>query len=114
MSIKSLLRQRATIERATLAVDGAGGAARTWAQVASDVPCLIEVKRSDAEIRSTGRVSLAFARGYFAADTDLRPRADADGADRVTVEGVTYDVTGCRVEAGQAEKLLVAELAVAG
>ncbi len=110
MSIHSFLNQQATIERATPTVDSAGDVSLNWNQIASGVPCRIEVLRVDTEIEDAGEATSTRARGYFPAGTDLRPAAGNAGADRVTVDAVSYLVKGVTTMAGPRGRLLLAAL----
>lgn len=110
MAIEQLLHQRARIERATPAVSPAGDVTRIWSLLAEDVPCRLQREQTISHLQPVGEVAATRLRAFLPADTDLRPASSDARADRLTVEGVSYLVTGVEKARGLRLALLVADL----
>ena len=106
MGIQSLLSERAAIRRANVNPGNAGDAEAAWSDVAADVPCRVERLLEDSRAGDAGERFRVRARAYFPAETDLR----AGGADRVVVRTLEWRVSAVRLEGGERDRLLVAEL----
>lgn len=67
----------------------------SYTPIAANVPCSIQQK-SVTNAKTEGGLAVAFqVVGYFKAGLDLRPGSSDDArADRVTVDGTTYEVVG--------------------
>ncbi len=104
MSLQSMLRQSAQIERLTETVREDGAVITNWKVAQNGVPCLLE-KIEASQANSNSRV-----RGYFPDDTDLQPDTVLGTPDRITVDGVAYLVTGTAKYNGFNLSLMVAEL----
>lgn len=85
------LIDRCAIHRKTMVSDGGGGEVETWQTIASDVPCRIRPiggGETNEDTTAGGRIMdetthlLALPAGQ-----------DIEHEDRVTVDGVVYDVT---------------------
>tara|TARA_Y100000310_G_scaffold337164_1_gene423540 strand:+ start:1760 stop:2083 length:324 start_codon:yes stop_codon:yes gene_type:complete len=97
MSYTSLLRQTCTIQRATISTIASGGGEReqTFANLATDVRCLIQPTGGAMFARTYSRDLDADFLGFFLAAQDI-----AEG-DRVIEGGVTYTVRLVSDAAGQ-------------
>lgn len=108
MSIASLLSQRATIQRWSRSVDDYGEMTPSWANSSTDVPCLVQQKNGRIAMSPAGREYEFSAVGYFRPGTDIKPQpSDGGEADRIVVNGGTYEVRGVGDEAGKAELFTV-------
>lgn len=111
MAIEQLLHQRARIERANPTVSPAGDVSCIWSLVAEDVPCRLQREQTVSHLHPIGDVTATRLRAFLPAGIDLRPAAAAGGADRLTVDGVVYLVTGVERVRGVRLALQIADLA---
>lgn len=98
MSASSFLTQSATIKRWTSRSASSGSdweLVPAYVTTETGIACKIEQKAVRPEM-GPGGLSVGFmAVGYFLKSVDLRPEAGSDAkADRVVVNGVTYEVLG--------------------
>lgn len=95
MSLRTLMRQRATIERwDDRRVDANGELTPGYKPLATGVPCRVH-ERGEARIatRRAGLDIMYNATAVFPRGTDLRPNSKSvDHPDRVIVDGVRYNV----------------------
>lgn len=82
------LPDRATIQRATVIADGAGGQDESWATLAANVPCrLSPVGGGEGTARGGQRISdSSTSMITFAWSQDITP------ADRIVIAGQAFDV----------------------
>jgi hypothetical protein len=112
MSIEAMLYQRAVHERATRSVDATGDVILEWEQVDASLPCRIELRRINENLRPVGEIVRTEARGFFPVGTDLRPSPDYPEADRVTVESRVYRVRSLLPSDSRQQLFVIAELEV--
>lgn len=108
MSFRSLLTHRCTIERNTPA-NTDGELRASWADNATDVPCLIQEGRGRVQGTQAGEGLQYDAIGFFLPDADIKPQGGDDRKDRITVTtpvtNVKYLVEKVGDEAGRANHL---------
>jgi hypothetical protein len=107
MSIPAKLKQRATISRATSTVQSGGEVDISWSDVATDVPCLVQISQVKIKNTDAGRTLSAKAKMFFMANADIRPAEVGEMSDRITVDSIGYEVTGVVPDASGRDKLLV-------
>ena len=112
MSVRSLMKHRITIERATVTVSR-GVSKKTWTELATDVPCRLFEKRGKLPVGQAGQSSEYDAVLYVATTTDINPKSDGDAPDRVVVtghpahSGATFGVLWAGDRSGEASHLTV-------
>lgn len=87
MSFSNLLNQAGSITRQGGGSSDSGVAIRTYALVASGVPCALQRPSGGIRQEDAGKVSTAVWRAFLEADADLREH------DRFVCEGTTYEVS---------------------
>lgn len=105
MSIQNLLCQKARIERLTETVSADGAVISAWHTHLPSVACLLEkivCAQSDA--------AAPRLRGYFPADTDLRPDHAAGAPDRAFIDGACYLIRSVTRYNNRRLSLILAEL----
>lgn len=115
MSLRTLLKHRCTIKRATV-TNTNGIPSKAWSTtVASSQPCLIQEEAGSID-RGRGGQALEYdATGYFPPDANLKPRGGDDAPDQITVTaparmaGTVYLVEHVSDQSGQ-DRLLNAYL----
>lgn len=115
MSLRSLLKHRCTIKRATV-TNTNGIPSKAWSTtVALAQPCLVQEKAGAIDRGGGGQALEYDAVGYFPADADLKPRGGDDAPDQITITipsraaGTVYLVEHVSDSSGQ-DRLLNAYL----
>jgi len=96
MSTHGLLRQRATIERATPELQATGEVQLTWVLVASAVPCALQLRAGCSAADEPGLVTELAGVAYLPSGMDIRPQTQGGPGDRLVVAGAIYRVVHVR------------------
>lgn len=106
MSLLSMLRNRCTILRPTITVSAKGIPQKTFATVASSVPCLKQDKIGRTNNTANG-IAIEFDTIVFLpVGTDVRPsQGTASHPDQIVVDGAKYTVQAVTERSGHAHHL---------
>ena len=106
MSRRSMLRSRCTIKRPTVTVSAKGIPQKSFADVASSVPCLKQDKIGRTANTANGIVIDFDTLIFLPPTTDVRPsQGNASNPDQIVLDGVTYTVQAVTERSGHAHHL---------
>lgn len=102
MSLRSLLRHRATLKRPATATS-AGRVTVSYSTVGTNIPCLIQERIGTIQTGPSGQHLQYQAVGFFFPDLDIRPTGATSQPepDQIEHNGTTYAVIHVGDEAGQ-------------
>ena len=92
MSLTSLFKKTALIERSTASRADTGEVSRSWSTLDSNVPCALRTAGGKHVVAEEGIVVDADFVAFFPEGTDIQTNSEGGVPDRVTIDSVKYTV----------------------